>query len=230
MTTRPVHLASVAVLGAAGGWMIADVLVAGEEPTWRAPACALALAAAAVAATRIERWSERGVSVGWVLAAAIGMYLGVPETDHLVGVIAVLIVVWLAGVTGRLRADFPVVTGLDAVLVWAAVRGAAGSSGALLAALAMLGLLVLAPPIAMLPRPANELVRAPWRAPLLVAFQLAFCVTVARLGGVRTTTTRAAVVAATGLVALGAAAWLAIVTPGKVGDGERPSALGRVRS
>jgi hypothetical protein len=230
MTTRPVYLASVAVLGAAGGWVIADVLVAGVQPAWRAPACAVTLAAAGLAATRIERWSDHGVSTGWALAAAIGMYLGVPETDHLVGVIAVLIVVWLAAVTGRLRADFLVVAGLDAVLVWAAVRGASGSGGALLAALALLGLLVLAPPIALLPRPPRELVRPAWRAPVLVALQLVFCVTVARLGGVRTTLTEAATVAATGLVALGAVAWLVIGVSGKRPDGERPAALGRVRS
>jgi len=230
MTTRPVRLASVALLGAAGGWVIADVLVAGDQPTWRAPACAFVLAAAALAATRIERWSDRGVSAGWALAAAIGMYLGVPETDHLVGVIAVLIVMWLAGVTGRLRADYLVVAGLDAVLVWGAVRGASGSSGALLAALAMLGLLVVAPLIAQLPRPVGELVPDSWRAPLLVALQLVFCVTVARLGGVRTTTAEAAVVAATGLVALGAAAWLVIGASGGLPDVERSSALGQVRS
>jgi hypothetical protein len=230
MTNRPVYLTSVALLGAAGGWVIAEVLVTGDQPTWRAPACAFALAAAGLAATFIERWSNRGVSAGWALAAAIGMYLGVPETDHLVGVIAVLIVVWLAAATGRLRADFLVVAGLDAVLVWAAVQGASGSSGALLAALAMLGLLVLAPLIALLPRPAGELVPASWRAPVLVALQLAFCVTVARLGGVRTTTTEAAIVAATGLVALGAAAWLVIGISGKPLAGDESAVLGRVRS
>jgi hypothetical protein len=228
MTTRPaVHLASVAALGAAGGWVIADLLVAGDQPAWRGPASAITLAAAALAATRIDRWSDHGVSAGWALAAAIGMYLGVPETDHLVGVVAVLIVVWLAGVTGRLRADFEVVAALDVVLVWAAVRGAAGSGSALLAALALLGLLVLAPPIALLPRPSREPLPPAWRPAALMGLQLVFCVTVARLGGVRTTMTEAAVVATTGLVALGVAAWLAMGTAGDVPKLSYP--VGRAR-
>ncbi len=193
--------------GAVVGWLIADRLAGGGGPSWTGPAAAATLAIAFVAAPGVDPWAGSGVVSGWALATALGLYVGVPETDQIVGVIAVLLVLWGAELAGRARVDWLVVCGLDAVLVLAAIHGAAGRPGALIAALAMLGLLVVAGPVSLLPR-TSRLVPDVWQAPMLVGLQLAFALGVARIGGVRTTTSEALVVSAAALVALAVAAWL----------------------
>ena len=143
--------------GAVVGWLIADRLVGGDGPSWTGPAAAATLAIAFVAAPGVDPWAGSGVVSGWALATALGLYVGVPETDQIVGVIAVLLVLWGAELAGRARVDWLVVCGLDAVLVLAAIHGAAGRPGALIAALAMLGLLVVAGPVSRLPRTSRSL-------------------------------------------------------------------------
>ena len=103
---------------------------------------------------------ERPSSSGWAAASALGLYLGVPETDHVVGVAAVLAVLVLASLAAPGRASWVLVVGLDVVLAWAAVRGAPGGGPALVAGLAMPGLLVVAPLTSHLPGPRRALVPA----------------------------------------------------------------------
>ncbi len=84
----------------------------------------------------------------------VGLYLGVPETDHVVGVAAVLAVLLVASLAAPRRASWVLVVGLDVVLAWAAVRGAPAGGPPLVAGLAMPGLLVVAPLTSHLPGPA----------------------------------------------------------------------------
>ena len=198
-----------AAIGAVVGWVLAEV-VGADGPSWQGPAAAAVLAVAFLAAPGLDRWAGRGVTSAWALAAAGGLYLGVPETDRIVGVVAVLLVVVGAELLGRASVDGSVASGLDTVLVWAALYGAAGRGGALVAGLACLGMLVVAAPAAMPGRPSRELVPAPWRDPLLVVLQVLFVVVVARAGGVRTTTAEALGVAAVGVVLLSIAAWVVV--------------------
>ena len=198
--------------GAVAGWLIADRFPGGGDPSWTGPAAAATLAIAFVAAPGVNPWAGSGVVSGWAVATALGLYAGVPETDQIIGVIAVLLVLWGAEPAGRARVDWLVACGLDAVLVLAAIHGAAGRPGALIAALAMLGLLVVAGPVSLLPRP-SQLVPDVLQAATLLGLQFAFAFVVARKGGVRTTTSEALVVSATALVALAVAAWLVMGQP-----------------
>lgn len=198
--------------GAAAGVIVSGALVT-DGPLWRVPAAAAVLAIAFLVAPGVDRWAGRGITSGWALATSIGIYLGVPETDHVVGVVAVLIVVTLAELTGRARVDGFVVAALDVVLVWSVLRGAAGRPGALVAGMALLGLLVVAVPASLPHRPGLEPLPSRWRGPALVALQLVFCVIVARFGAVRTTGTEAVIVSVTGLTVLFVTAWYVMGRP-----------------
>ena len=202
-----------AALGAVAGWLIAVVLVDGSSPSWRGGAAAAVMALGIGGAPALDTWSGRGVTSGWTLAAALGIYVGVPETDRAAGVIAVLLVVVAAELFGRGRVDGLIGAGLVAVLVWTAVAGAAGRGGALVAALATTGMLALIGPLSAAPAPPRRIVPVAWRDPVLVALQLAFAVGIARVGGVRTTTSGALLVVAIATPVLAVAAWLTIGPP-----------------
>ncbi|MGA9275463.1 MAG: hypothetical protein WBV89_00805, partial [Ilumatobacter sp.] len=122
-----------------------------------------------------------------VLAALVGLYVGIPETDRIVGILPVIGIMWLGELTGRMRVDGLIVAGLDIVLVWLAVHGSAGRSGAMIAGVALLGLLVVASIIAGVAGPHRIRATERWTMPALVGAQLVFAIAVARLGGVRTT-------------------------------------------
>lgn len=201
-------------LAAAGAIVGGLIVVTGPQsaPDWQAWAVVGTLAVAGLAAPSADRWAGTGITSGWALAAATGLFLGVPETDHVQGVIAVLLIVWLVELFGLTRVGGWFVAGLDAVLVWSAARGAAGIGGALVAGLACLGMLVMMAPASWLPRPRREVMPTAWRAPALMALQLGFVIGVARIGGVRTTVSEALVVSGAALVVLLVVAWV-IMSP-----------------
>ena len=66
------------------------------------------------------------------VATAVGLYLGVPETDHVLGVSVGLAVLAVAELTRRLQVDAIVAMAVDSALVWAAVRGAANRASAVI--------------------------------------------------------------------------------------------------
>ena len=99
----------------------------------------------------VARGVAATVVTAWAAVSALGLYLGVPETDHVVGVAAVLIVLLVASLGARRRASWVLVVGLDVAMAWAAVRGAPAGGPALAAGLAMPGLLVVAPLTSYLP-------------------------------------------------------------------------------
>ena len=213
-----------AAAGAAVGWVIVANTAASGVPGWWAPAVAAALGVAVGVAGGTDRWAGTGISSGWALASGIGLYVGVPETDHLVGMLPVLAIVWLAELSGRMRVDAAVVIALDVVLVWATVHGAVNRSGALVAGLAVLGLLVVGPLVALVvdrvPGAARVPIPGRWTMPALVGLQFVFAVGVARVGGVRTTTAEAVAVVA---VAVPLLALVAAPIIGRSPDSAAPS-------
>ena len=150
------------------------------------------------------------VVFGWAAASALGLYLGVPETDHVVGVAAVLAAVFLASLAAPGPASWVLVVGLDVVLVWTAVRGAPDGGPALLAGLAMPGLLVVAPVTSHLPGPRRPIVPASMQPAALIGLQAGFTVAIARTAARADTIAVASTIVALGLVVLLATARLAV--------------------
>jgi hypothetical protein len=83
----------------------------------------------------LQRWAPMVVGLG-------GLYLGVPETDHLIeGVVAVAALVTLE-VVGGPHVSRAGVAGLGALLLWAAWWGAAGQPAAIAGAIGITGVIV----------------------------------------------------------------------------------------
>ena len=120
------------------------------------------------------------VVAGWAAAGVLGLYYGVPETDHVVGVAAMVAVLLLVSFSIAPRPSWVLVAGLDVVLPWAALRGAPAGGPALVAGLAVPGLLVLAPLVGRVPGPRSPLVPRATRSVVLVGLQLVFAAVVAR--------------------------------------------------
>ena len=146
-----------AAAGGAAGWAAIRWGVTEPEPSWAAGSAAAVAAAGGLAAPAVARGAGAPVVTGWAAASVLGLYLGVPETDHVVGVAAVIAVLVLTSLAAPRQASWLLVAGLDVVLVWAAVRGAPGGGPALAAALAVPGLLVVAPLTSHLPGPRRAL-------------------------------------------------------------------------
>jgi hypothetical protein len=166
--TRPWPPAFRALAGGAIGWVVAAGIVDNPGPAWRVPAAAAVMAAIAAGAPLTARASALGGPPAWGLASAIGLYLGVPETNHILGVGAGVGVLVVAELTGAARADGLTVVALGGVLVWAILEGAVTRQPALVAAFASLGLLVLWPVVRYVPGPARALAPRAIR-PLLVS-------------------------------------------------------------
>ena len=143
-----------AVAGGAAGWAAIRWGVTEPVPAWARGGAAGVSAVGGLAAPAVARSVGAIVVYGWASASALGLYLGVPETDHVVGVAAVLAVLLVASLAAPGRASWVLVVGLDVVLAWAAVRGAPAGGPPLVAGLAMPGLLVVAPLTSHLPGPA----------------------------------------------------------------------------
>ena len=146
-----------AAAGGAAGWAAIRWGVTEPEPSWAPGSAAAVAAAGGLAAPAVARGAGATVVTGWAAASVLGLYLGVPETDHVVGVAAVLAVLVLTSLAAPRPASWVLVAGLDVVLVWAAVRGAPGGGPALVAGLAMPGLLVVAPLTSHVPGPRRAL-------------------------------------------------------------------------
>jgi len=199
LTTRPLATLLRAAIGLVAGWLIVERGVSPEIPGWWAPFVAGSLAIALAVAPGTNRWSGRGITSGWAMATILGVYVGVPETDRIVGVGAVVAVIWLGELSGRMRVDALIVAALDIVLVWAAVQGSVGRSGAMIAGVATLGLLVVAPIVAAVTRAPRSVSSSQWMMPVLVGIQFVFTIAVARVGGVRTTAGEAVMTVAVAL-------------------------------
>jgi hypothetical protein len=203
MSATPAATALRALVGIASGWAIVEVAAPASVPGWWAVVASATLAVALVVVPGTNRWAGRGLNSGWALATLCGLYVGVPETDHIVGMAPVLGIVWLGELTGRMRVDALVVAALDIVLVWAAVEGAVNRSGAMIAGVSLLGLLVVAPIVIIIAGTESEEPMPAWAVGALIALQLLFAVSVARVGGVRTTAAEATTVVIVALPVLG---------------------------
>ena len=189
------------LVGASAGFVVVEWLVRPDGPDWRLWVAMATLAVAGWAAPSTDAWAGRGITSGIALVTSVGIFLGPPETDHVLGMALGLAVLWLAEVTGRARVDGLVVLAIDVLLVWAAVWGASGRAGAVVGGVAMLGLLLVAPLVRWAPGPARGL-PPEWQGYALVGLQLVFVVVVARLGALRESALEAAVVSGVSLVVL----------------------------
>jgi len=148
-------------------------------------AAGLLLAAVATLAPTLLAVSRgRGLAPGLALGSLVGLYAGVPETEHLIGVSVAVAVIMVGHWAGQTEESWPIVLAMSALVVWSAVFGGSFRNGALFAGLASLGLLVLAPIATRLPGPGriipDELV-----VPLLIAAQVVYTVALGRLVGLR---------------------------------------------
>jgi hypothetical protein len=198
------------LVAALGGWVLANVAVRPEVPWWRAGIAAIALALAAAAATSADRFARRGLWTGLAVATSLGLYVGVPETNHILGLAAGLLVLWLADLSGRLRINGLLVLAIDATLVWAAVWGASARPGAVVGGLALLGLLLVMPIVRVAPGPIEALVPPSWHVTALIGLQVGFAVAVGRLAALRESAAEAGMIALVGLAGLVALSRLVI--------------------
>jgi hypothetical protein len=199
-----------AVAGGAAGWASIRWGVTGPLPAWARVGAAGVSAAGGLTAPAVARGAGASVVSGWVLASAIGLYLGMPETDHVIGVAAVSAALFLASFAAPARTSWVLVVGLDVVLAWAAVRGAPAGGPPLVAGLAIPGLLVVAPLTSYLPGPRRGIVPPAVHPVALVGLQAAFAVAIARTAARTDTTAIASIIVAVGLAALVAAARLVV--------------------
>ena len=193
---RPWPPALRTVAGGAAGWAAIRWGVTESIPAWARGGAAAVSAAGGLAAPAVARGVGATVVSGWAAVSALGLYLGVPETDHVVGVAAVLVVLVLASIAAPGRASWVPIVGLDVVLAWAAVRGAPDGGPALAAALTMPGLLIVAPLTSYLPGPRRAIVPASVQPAALVGLQAGFALVVARVAARTDTITAAATIAA----------------------------------
>ncbi len=193
---RPWPPALRMVAGGAAGWAAIRWGVTESIPAWARGGAAAVSAAGGLAAPAVARGVGATVVSAWAAVSAGGLYLGVPETDHVVGVAAVLVVLVLASIASPGRASWVPIVGLDVVLAWAAVRGAPYGGPALAAALTMPGLLIVAPVTSYLPGPRRAIVPTPVQPAALVGLQAGFALVVARVAARTDTITAAATIAA----------------------------------
>lgn len=194
------------VAGAASGWLIVDALQRAGGPEWRLWVAMGALALVALGAPRLDAWAGRGITSGVALVTVAGLYLGPPETEAIVGLALALGVLWLAEATGRARLDGLIAMLLGAVVVWAAIWGAASRPGATIGGVAMLGLFLVGPLAVSVPGPGPGLPR-PWDSIALVLLQLLFVVGVARTAALMDDAITAAAISGTALAILTLLAW-----------------------
>ena len=203
-----------AAAGGLAGWAAIRWGVTESLPSWAGAGSAGVSAVGALAAPAVARGGGAALVYGWAAVSALGLYAGVPETDHVVGVAAVSVVRVLASLASPARAGWVMVVGLDVVLAWAAVRGAPAGGPALVAALAMPGLLVVAPLTSCLPGPRRPFVPRTVQPPVLVGLQSGFALVVARSAASADTIALAS--------AITAAALLALVVTARLTVGSRP--------
>lgn len=172
-------------LGAVIGWVAADVGASRRAGGWLPIAAALVLAAvAAVAPSLLALTRGRGVPPGLALGSLAGLYVGIPETEHLFGIGVALAALMVGQWACQADESWPVVLTIGALVIWSAVYGGSFRNGALLAGLSSVGLLVLAPLAARLPGP-GRVVPEPLVAPGLLVAQLMYAVALGRLVGLR---------------------------------------------
>jgi len=188
--------------GAVLGAVIAQYAVSTDGPAWRVAAAAAVLGVVALGAPATARAATLGGAPAWALATAVGLYVGVPETDHVIGVGVGLAAFVVAELTGRARADGAAVVALGAALVWATLQGAGGREPALLAAFGAFGLLAVWPLVGALPGPRRALAPAPLRPALVAAAHAVAAVVIGRRGAVTDERVDVVLFAVAGLAAL----------------------------
>lgn len=198
---RPWPPLARALGGAVGGLGVAAIVDA-PGPAWRPLLAAAVLAIVAVAApitVRLETW---GGAPGLAFATTLGLYVGVPETDRVLGASVALVPFVVATLLGGIRSGGGVVVALGAVLMWLTFGGAGDRPPALVAGTAALGLLVVSPVVAALPGPPRSLLPRVLVGGAVAATNTLAVVAIGRRGAVSDSWREVAVLAALGLAAL----------------------------
>lgn len=191
-----------AVGGALVGLGIAAT-VDSSGPSWRPMLAAATLAIVAFAAPVTNRLDAWGGAPGLAFATSLGLYVGLPETDRVVGASVALAPFVLATLLGVLRSGSSlVVVALGAVLMWLTLGGAAYRHPAMVAGAAALGLLVVSPLVAVLPGPARPVLPKPLAGGAVAVVNAVAVVTIGRRGAVTDSWREVAVLAVLGLAAL----------------------------
>jgi hypothetical protein len=186
------------LVGAGLGWVIGAQLVTTAGPDWRVAAAAAAMAVVTLGAPQTAQAGALGGAPAWALASTIGLYLGVPETGHVLGLGAGLGVLVVAHLAARARSDGLEVTLLGGVLTWAMLQGSVEREPALVGALGTFGLLVSWPVVRRLPGPHRGLAPASLRPLLLTTAHAITVWMVGRRGALENSMTAVAVVAVAG--------------------------------
>ncbi|MDQ3178704.1 MAG: hypothetical protein M3Q72_14370, partial [Actinomycetota bacterium] len=160
-------------------------------------------AAVAVAATETaRRWRPWPLGTGALLVAVAGVYVCVPETDHLraVAVAVALLVIAEASIADA-AAVWPVVTAAAALVAWSGAFGGVFRESSLVAALSMPGVLLVEPLAVRLGFTRRR--QPPAVAPaLLLAGQAVFVLVVGRVAGLREQASLALLIVVVSFVAL----------------------------
>ncbi|MFV0306177.1 MAG: hypothetical protein ACK5OX_00355 [Desertimonas sp.] len=211
--TRPWPATPRTIGGAALGWSV-ERIVDAPGPSWRPILATAVVALVAAAAPSTARLTALGGPPAMALATTVGLYVGVPETDRVVGLGAGLAVLTVAELLGASHTTPAVVVALGAALVWADLGGAGTHATAVVAGIGALGMFVTAPLVTWMPGPTRALVPRPLRGVVVIALHGAIVIAIGRRGawgGSLAAVTAASVI---GLVALTVAVRLVL---GKLG-------------
>ncbi len=166
-----------------------------------AGAAIVAIVAAAAPETA-HRYAHWPLATAALLVAVAGLYVCIPETDHLrgVAVMAALLVLVEMTVHGS-AAVWPVATAAATLVVWAGAFGGVPRTSSLVAALSMPGV-VLIEPVAVRLGLVGRSVPPVLVAPALLAGQAVFVLFVGRVAGLREQTSVALAIVVASLTAL----------------------------
>lgn len=215
--SRPWPLAARALGGGVLGWTV-DLVTDAPGPSWRPLLAAAVLAVVAAGSPWTARITAWGGAPALAAAAAAGLYVGVPETDHIVGLAVGLAVFALAELLGASRTTAAVVVALGGALVWADLAGSGTRQPALIAGVGALGLLLVAPLVAWAPGPSRPLVPRPLRGDAVLAVHAVAVIAIGRRGARTDSVTEVVALAAAVLAGLVVATRL---VHGPVGRGAR---------
>jgi hypothetical protein len=172
-----------------GGLLIAAAPLVDVDQWWARTVVIVLLAAAAVALPDLaRRWDGTG-AVGLLLAAgAAGVYLCLPETDHLDYLVPAYLVLGVSEAVVRRPLGPGVALAACGLLCWAVLFGGTPRDGALVGGLACLGLLLLEPVARRLPGAGSAFVGrgALSGVVALTVLQVGYCLAVSRTAGLQT--------------------------------------------
>lgn len=190
------------IAGAAPGTGVFVAALDLDQPAWAIPMVAgVTLVGGALAASFDQVLGARGLALVLLAVTALGIYLTTPDTEHSSVLLGVVVPVML------LACPWPLATmGVGgafasvALISWVVALDGAGRDGAVVGAVACLGVLVLEPIVRVATRGlASNAAPVPLRySAAVVAVHVVLVVVCSRVGGLRSSAVEAFVVCAIG--------------------------------